>query len=191
MADAQQASAPSGQFGTAAVVIVSGSTPDPDIGQAQNESELVTFFRVRNRYMLDDRILAGAIAAKPGSQTIGFEFIRVAIPTACMVVEWQSWRKGQRPKLPSPYLGEPVLLRQELDFDGMEYESDDKLYYLSSGSFYYAWRDRAAMTLSYPVAPYLVLPDTGAVIVKDGDFIPGILNAGWSDNSSRSAVTQP
>jgi hypothetical protein len=148
---------------------------------------------------------------KPTNQP-GFEFARVGPPNAALAVDWQSWRKGGRPIKPSPYLNQPwlgkrdevlwatpqfstdlncVLMRQEQDFDNVELEGDDKGYFISAGTYYYAFRDRTAMTMSHPMPPFDTIDDASMCIVQANDYVPGILNAQWVNNASRAAVTQP
>lgn len=158
-----------------------GSTPEPPLGPpAGPEDRLTTYFRIRARNTLDDCILPAKICAKPGTQTIGLEFARVAIPVAVLAVDWHSWCKGQKPEIPHPVIEDPniVLLRAEPDLDGVDNEGDDKPYFFATGTYYFAWRDRGQLKMSFPVPTFA---STNGVQVKiDGsEFVPGIINAGW------------
>lgn len=169
---------------TAAQVDVSSSIPDPILPAGQNEDELITYFRVRSRNILDERVLAANICAAPGSQTKGFEFARTGIKTAVLAVEWQSWRKGKKPEMPQPNIeGQPiVLMKAEINCDGVEVEGNDSPYFFSSGTYYFAWSDRGQLKMSFPLPTYIAPILQGGpsmLLVQGSEFVPGIINAGW------------
>lgn len=196
MADTQKDSQPVGQSkSNEAQVTFSNEVPDPFVPGENQDNELTTCYKVRCRWVLDDRILAAPVCGRP-KEGNGFEFVRVHRPTAVLAVEWTASRKGARPQIPKPYMiNRPnmVLIKQEYDLDHVDIEGDDKALLSASGTFYYSARDRNQITLSYPKPPYIDVDDGAdvAYVLEDTDFEPNITDFGWDSNRMRDAVTRP
>lgn len=190
MPQIQDPSKPVGQSQATAPSIL--FTPGGLPAQQVDNDELTTYFRMRSTWYLNDRILAGPIAKAPTAPGPDTEFIRVAKPTARLVVDWQSWRKGQRAQLPEPYQGDgnTILLESQISLDNLEIEGDAMNYFISSGQLIYGFLDRTKITLAHPLPPYLTLPDASVLVYKVPDFLDGILNAGWPNPSANTAITQ-
>lgn len=184
----------SSSTGFFADLFITASIPEPTLTTGQNEDQLTTYFRMRHRNALDERILAAPICAAPNSQEVTFEFARVSLPTAALAVDWQCWSKGKRPQQPKAFIestNDIVVLRQELDYDGVEVEGNDQLYFMSAGTYWYAWRKRKQATLSFPVPPYsdLAGADIHMVVVQPDDFVPNVIDAAWPNPAAQSVVS--
>ena len=187
------------QFPSADSGITKGTEPEvrygpgglPEPSDNNDETDLITYFRMRNRYILPQGNVGAPVCRAPSEGGDDTAFAIVHLPVAALSVDWQCWRKGARAELPRPYLqdGNTILLKNEIDLDNVEIEGDDNSYFISAGTILYSFKNRKAITLAYPVPTYLELPK-GANIVNDSDFVPAILNFGWPDNKQSAAVTK-
>lgn len=179
--------------------VASGTQPDivygvgglPEPADGNDETDLITYFRMRNRYILPQGNVGAPVCKAPSEGGDDTAFAIVHLPVAALSVDWQCWRKGARAELPRPYLGDDntILLKNEIDLDNVEIEGDDNSYFISAGTLLYSFKSRKAMTLSYPVPTYIELPDK-ANVVQDSDFVNRIFNISWPDNRQSAAVTQ-
>ena len=185
MADVQLPEKSTGSLKNVAASISIGEVTDPTLAAAAaSEDELPTYFRMRNRYVFHEAILAAPIMDVP-SASKGWECVRVGVPRSALAVDWQSWRKGKRPEKPHPYpqFSNAVLLRNEIDMDNAELEGDDRGYFISSGSLYYVFKERWQTPLSHPLPTYLfgekAFKDRTVVLAAEGDFVPRLFDAAW------------
>lgn len=170
-----------------AQVVVAKKVSDP----TSDEDGLITYFRVRSRTALREGKVASPICARPGSQGQGWEIMSCYIKNAALAVDWASWRKGNFPDKPSPYLSSGiVLMHASIELDNLEFEATTDKYFISSGTYYYVWPQRNTMTVSHALPPYITLTDKSVLVPDAPTFLSGIIDAGWPNQRANSALNQ-